>query len=89
MTKADIISKIVETTGLPKKDVAATAEAFMSEIRTCMADNKENVYLRGFGTFTIKHRTRRPHVTSRRTPHWLLTHTTFPLSSLQRVLSSE
>ena len=48
MTKADIISKIVETTGLPKKDVAATVEAFMSEIRTCMADNKENVYLRGF-----------------------------------------
>ena len=42
MTKADIISKIVETTGLPKKDVAATVEAFMSEIRTCMADNKEN-----------------------------------------------
>ena len=53
MTKADIISKIVETTGLPKKDVAATVEAFMSEIRTCMADNKENVYLRGFGTFGV------------------------------------
>ncbi|MBQ5495419.1 MAG: integration host factor subunit beta [Prevotella sp.] len=59
MTKADIISKIVETTGLPKKDVAATVEAFMSEIRTCMADNKENVYLRGFGTFTIKHRAKK------------------------------
>lgn len=56
MTKADIINNIVENTGLPKKDVAATVEAFMKEIRICMAENKENVYLRGFGTFIIKHR---------------------------------
>ena len=56
MTKADIITKIVDTTGLPKKDVAATIEAFMNEIRISMAEQKENVYLRGFGTFTIKHR---------------------------------
>jgi DNA-binding protein HU-beta len=59
MTKAEIISKIVENTGLPKKDVAATVEAFMQEIRVCMAENKENVYLRGFGTFTVKHRARK------------------------------
>ena len=56
MTKADIINKIVEDTGLPKKDVSATIEAFMEEIRETMAVNKENIYLRGFGTFTIKHR---------------------------------
>ena len=56
MTKADIINKIVEDTGLPKKDVAATVEAFMEEIRECMAVQKENVYLRGFGTFVVKHR---------------------------------
>ncbi len=56
MTKAEIIDKIVEDTGLAKKDVAATVEAFMQEIRTSMSKNKENVYLRGFGTFTIKHR---------------------------------
>ena len=59
MTKADIISNIVETTGLPKKDVAATVEAFMNEIRVSMAENREKVYLRGFGTFTIKHRARK------------------------------
>ena len=59
MTKADIINKIVETTGLPKKDVAVVVEAFMGEIRTCMADNKENVYLRGFGTFSVKHRAKK------------------------------
>ena len=56
MTKADIIDKIVEDTGLPKKDVAATVEAFMEEIRNAMAVKKENVYLRGFGTFNIKRR---------------------------------
>ena len=55
MTKADIIDKIAEQTGLPKKDISATVEAFMEEIRNSMAVNKENVFLRGFGTFTIKH----------------------------------
>ena len=63
MTKADIINKIAEDTGLPKKDVAATVEAFMEEImeeiRDCMAVRKENVYLRGFGTFTVKHRAKK------------------------------
>ncbi len=59
MTKADIISKIVESTGLPKKDVAITVEAFMNEIRVSMAEDRENVYLRGFGTFTVKHRAKK------------------------------
>ncbi|MBQ9676765.1 MAG: integration host factor subunit beta [Prevotella sp.] len=59
MTKAEIINKIVEDTGLAKKDVAATVEAFMEEIRQSMAVQKENVYLRGFGTFTIKHRAKK------------------------------
>ena len=59
MTKADIINKIAGDTGLPKKDVAATVEAFMEEIRNCMAVQKENVYLRGFGTFTVKHRAKK------------------------------
>ena len=56
MTKAEIINKITEDTGLPKKDVTATVEAFMEEIRNCMAVEKENVYLRGFGTFSVKRR---------------------------------
>ena len=56
MTKADIINKIVEDTGLAKKDVTATVEAFMEEIRQSLASNKENVYLRGFGSFIVKHR---------------------------------
>ena len=55
MTKADIINKISTQTGLPKKDVAITVESFMEELRQSLI-NKENVYLRGFGSFIVKHR---------------------------------
>ena len=56
MTKAEIINKIVLETGISKKDVAGTIEAFMEEIRQSMSVRKENVYLIGFCTFTVKHR---------------------------------
>jgi DNA-binding protein HU-beta len=56
MTKADIINKIADETGIAKKDVAATVEAFMEEIRVSLSTNKDNVYLRGFGSFIVKHR---------------------------------
>ena len=56
MTKAEIINKIADETGIAKREVAATVEAFMEEIRVSMAENKENVYLRGFGSFIVKHR---------------------------------
>lgn len=56
MTKADIINKIVADTGLAKKDVATTIEAFMEEIRQSLTEKKEDVFLRGFGSFIVKHR---------------------------------
>ena len=56
MTKADIINKISLETGIAKKDVAATVEAFMEEIRVSLSSTKENVYLRGFGSFIVKRR---------------------------------
>ena len=56
MTKAEIIKKIAEQTGVATRDVAASVEAFMEEIRVSLAEERENVYLRGFGTFTVKHR---------------------------------
>lgn len=56
MTKADIINKIADETGIAKKDVAATVEAFMEEIRVSLSQKKENIYLRGFGSFIVKHR---------------------------------
>ena len=59
MTKADIINKIAEETGISKKDVSATVEAFMEEIRISLSQQKENVYLRGFGSFNVKHRAKK------------------------------
>ncbi len=56
MTKADIINGITESTGIAKKDVAVVVESFMEAIKSSLLDNKENVYLRGFGSFIVKHR---------------------------------
>ena len=56
MTKADIINGIASSTGISKKDVSAVVESFMDAIKNSLLENKENVYLRGFGSFIIKHR---------------------------------
>ncbi len=55
MTKADIITKISADTGLAKKDVTTAVEAFMEVIKESLLE-KENVYMRGFGSFIVKHR---------------------------------
>jgi DNA-binding protein HU-beta len=55
MTKADIVSKISEKSGLEKADVQATVEAFMEEVKGAL-ESGENVYMRGFGSFIIKTR---------------------------------
>ena len=56
MTKADIINEISSNTGISKKDVSAVVEGFMESIKNSLLNEKENVYLRGFGSFIIKHR---------------------------------
>lgn len=56
MTKADIINQIASTTGLQKRDVSVVVESFMETIKKSLLDKHENVYLRGFGSFVIKHR---------------------------------
>ena len=56
MTKPDIINQISANTGLQKKDVSVVVESFMETIKNSLLENKENVYLRGFGSFIIKHR---------------------------------
>ena len=55
MTKADLVTRISDKTGMEKADVQATVEAFMKEVRTSL-ENGDNVYLRGFGSFVIKER---------------------------------
>lgn len=55
MTKADIVSRIAEQTGMEKNDVQTTVEAFMQTVRQSL-EAGNNVYLRGFGSFVIKTR---------------------------------
>ncbi|MFT5971053.1 MAG: DNA-binding protein HU-beta [Flavobacteriales bacterium] len=55
MTKADIVAKIADKTGIEKVDVQFTIEAFMKEIKSSLGEG-ENVYLRGFGSFIVKER---------------------------------
>jgi DNA-binding protein HU-beta len=55
MTKAEIISKISERTGVEKTTATVVVESFMAEIKDSITKN-ESVFLRGFGTFLAKER---------------------------------
>ncbi|WP_288822870.1 HU family DNA-binding protein [Alistipes sp.] len=55
MTKQELIKQIARETGVEATTVSAVVEGFMEEVRAAQI-RKENVFLRGFGTFLIKHR---------------------------------
>ena len=55
MTKAEIVNEIAKKTGIEKSVVLTTIESFMDVVKTSLIE-KEPVYLRGFGSFIIKHR---------------------------------
>ena len=55
MTKADIVNEIAKATGVEKVQVQAIVEAFMESIKVSL-EKKNNVYLRGFGSFIVKKR---------------------------------
>ena len=55
MTKAEIVSEIAAKTGLEKQVVFTVVEGMMDTIKTSMINGNE-VFLRGFGSFIIKHR---------------------------------
>ena len=56
MTKAEIVNEIALSTGVQRKDVSVVVESFMEAVKNSMLKKKEYVYLRGFGSFIIKHR---------------------------------
>ena len=58
MTKADLVSRISEKTGIERPDVQATVEAFMESVRDSL-EQGNNVYLRGFGSVVIKRRAKK------------------------------
>ena len=55
MTKAEIVSKIADNTGVDKTVVLAIVEEFMTQVKDSLIE-RENVYLRGFGSFIVKER---------------------------------
>ena len=55
MTKAEIVTEIANKTGIEKKDVLNTIEAFMEVVKESLT-KEENVYLRGFGSLIVKKR---------------------------------
>ena len=58
MTKADIVSEIAKSTGVEQVQVQAIVEAFRDSIKTSLTQ-KNNVYLRGFGSFIVKKRAKK------------------------------
>ncbi len=55
MTKAEIVAKIAEKTGVERSNTQEIVEAFMDIVKETVA-NGEAVYLRGFGSFIRKTR---------------------------------
>ncbi len=58
MTKAEVISKIADKTGIQKDDVTQTVEAFFKVVKESMAEG-DNIYVRGFGSFINKKRAKK------------------------------
>lgn len=58
MTKADIVNKISQKTGIEKEDVLLVVENFCKVVKESMIDG-ENIYIRGFGSFVNKKRARK------------------------------
>lgn len=55
MTKADIVNEVAKATGVEKVTTQAVVEATMESIKNSLIKGNP-VYLRGFGSFIIKHR---------------------------------
>lgn len=55
MTKAEIVNEVAKSTGIEKNQVQAVVEAFMETVKDSLSQG-DPVYLRGFGSFIIKHR---------------------------------
>ena len=55
MTKAEIVTEIAAKTGFEKQVVMQVVEGMMETIKASMI-NGDEVFLRGFGSFIIKHR---------------------------------
>jgi DNA-binding protein HU-beta len=55
MTKAELVNHVAKSTGVDRAVVLEVVEAMTGTIKEAMG-KKENVYLRGFGSFIVKTR---------------------------------
>lgn len=55
MTKSELVKRISSSTGIDYATALAVVEAFMADVKSSL-ENKEQVFLRGFGSFILKHR---------------------------------
>ncbi|HHF53104.1 MAG TPA: integration host factor subunit beta, partial [candidate division WOR-3 bacterium] len=55
MRKQDIVDKIYEETGLPKKDIMIVVNSFLETMKEAFK-SEERIELRGFGVFEVKRR---------------------------------
>ncbi|MBR1872039.1 MAG: integration host factor subunit beta [Bacteroidales bacterium] len=55
MTKAEIVNEVAKATGFEKTMVQAVVVSFIDVVKASLAKG-EAVYLRGFGSFIVKHR---------------------------------
>ena len=55
MTKAELIAEIAVTTGFDKKSISVILDGFTEGVKRNLTKG-ENVYIRGFGSFVVKHR---------------------------------
>ncbi len=55
MIKSELISQIAKQTGVERAKVAVVVESLMDNVKKAMIEG-DDVALRGFGTFTRKHR---------------------------------
>ena len=58
MTKAEIVNEVAKATGIEKVTVQSVIETFMGSVKASII-REEPVYLRGFGSFIIKHRAKK------------------------------
>ncbi len=55
MTKVELVKEIAKQTGVDQATVLVVVEGMMQTIKDSLV-RKENIFLRGFGTFALKHR---------------------------------
>ena len=55
MTKAEIVKEVAKSTGIEKVQVQSVIEEFTKVVKDSIIAG-EPVYLRGFGSFIVKHR---------------------------------